>query len=495
MAEDLCRLDAIAQAELVRRGEATPRELVEAAIARIEKLNPELGAVIWTAFERARRDTASPLPDGPFRGVPLLLKDLGAHLAGEPCHNGMRLLKEARWTEPGETFFAGALREAGFVSLGRTNTPELGLLPTSEPDAYPPTRNPFDPARSAGGSSGGAAAAVASGMVPVAHASDGGGSIRIPAAHCGLVGLKPSRGRNSFGPDLGERWIGFSAEGFVTRSVRDTAALLDLVSGPRPGDPYVAPPPARPFAAELGAPPGRLRVGFLARGTRGVQIHAECAAAAVETARLLESLGHGVEENHPAAMDEPEAVGGYVRVVACSVAAGLERWGEKLGRAVGPGDVEPLTWAVAEIGRRTRVEELLATLDCNHARNRRLAAWWRPGAWRPSAGPTAAGGEDGFDLLVTPTTGEPAPPLGEFAPRPDQPLHGFLRAAVFGLFTTHFNVSGLPAVSLPLHWTPEGLPVGVQLVAAYGREDLLLRVAAQLEAARPWAGRRPGLHA
>jgi amidase len=199
-------------------------------------------------------------------------------------------------------------------------------------------------------------------------------------------------------------------------------------------------------------------------------------------------------------MDEPEAVGGYVRVVACSVAAGLERWGERLGRAVGPGDVEPLTWAVAEIGRRTRVEELLATLDDNQARSRRLAGWWRPSAWRPSAWrhdarPAAARREDGFDLLVTPTTGEPAPPLGEFAPRPDQPLHGFLRAAVFGLFTTHFNVSGLPAISLPLHWTREGLPVGVQLVAAYGGEDLLLRVAAQLEAARPWAGRRPGLHA
>jgi amidase len=490
MAEDLARLDAVAQAELVRRGEASPAELVEAAIARIEKLNPELGAVIWPAFERARREVASRLPDGPFRGVPLLLKDLGAHLAGEPCHNGMRFLKEAGWTEPGETWFAAALREAGFVSLGRTNTPELGLLPTSEPDAYPPTRNPWDPARSPGGSSGGAAAAVASGMVPVAHASDGGGSIRIPAAHCGLVGLKPSRGRNSFGPDLGERWLGFSAEGFVTRSVRDTAALLDLVSGPRPGDPYVAPPPTRPFAAEVGAPPGRLRIGFLARGTRGAEIHAQCRAAAVETARLLESLGHTVEESHPAPMDEPEAVGGYVRVVACSVAAGLARWGEKVGRNIGPADVEPLTWAVAEIGRRTKVEELFATLEGNHARSRKLAAWWRQ-----TTGPPSACSEDGFDLLVTPTAGEPAPPLGEFAARPDQPLHGFLRAAVFGLFTTHFNVSGQPALSLPLHWTPEGLPVGVQLVAAYGREDLLLRVAAQLEAARPWADRRPDVHA
>jgi amidase len=441
--------------------------------------------VILPRFEKAREEAASPeLPDGPFRGVPLLLKDLGAHLAGDPCHSGMQVLKDANWTEAGESHFAGRLRRAGFVCLGRTNTPELGLLPTTEPAAYPPTRNPWNPDHSSGGSSGGSAAAVAAGMVAVAHASDGGGSIRIPAAHCGLVGLKPTRGRCSFGPDLGERWSGFSCEGFVTRTLRDTAALLDVVAGPEPGDPYVASTPRRPFAEEVGADPGRLRIGFMARGPRSGELHPECGTAVRQAARVLEGLGHAVEESHPEALDDPKAVGAFLTVISSNEAFALDQLGERLGRGITESEVEPLTWAVAQAGRQHGAAKLLAAIDWNHAFARRVAAWWTP-----------ADGSRGFDLLLTPTTGEPAPPLGEFAPKPGNPLHGFMRAAAFSMFTSPFNVTGQPGISLPLHETPDGLPVGIQLVAPCGREDVLLQVAAQLEAAQPWRERRPPLHA
>src|SRR5262245_40545973 len=268
---DLSSLDATAQAALVRRGELSPRELVEAAVARLERLNPQLNAVIHPALERARAAAASrDLPDGPFRGVPFLMKDLGGAEAGAPCHCGMRFLRDAGWTEREDAYLTRRFRDAGMISLGRTNTPELALLPTTEPEAYGPTRNPWSLAHSAGGSSGGAAAAVAAGIVPVAHASDGGGSIRGPASMCGLVGLKPTRGRNSFGPALGERWSGFSAEFVVTRSVRDAAALLDVTAGPMPGDPYFAPPPARPFATAIAQRPPALSVGFLSGEPRAV---------------------------------------------------------------------------------------------------------------------------------------------------------------------------------------------------------------------------------
>src|SRR5262245_16735293 len=266
MADDLASLDATAQAALVRRGEVTPLDLVDGAIARIEALNPRLNAVIHPRFEKARAEAKQKdLPDGPFRGVPFLLKDFLALLAGEPIHLGARPLRDARFTAPHDSYLTEKFRAAGFVILGRTNTPELGVLPTTEPDAYGATRNPWNPNHSTGGSSGGSAAAVASRMVAAAHANDGGGSIRIPASECGLVGLKPSRGRTSFGPDLGDSIHGLVCEGVVTRSVRDTAAILDVIAGYMPGDPYTAPPPARPFREEVGAAVGRLRIGVLGR--------------------------------------------------------------------------------------------------------------------------------------------------------------------------------------------------------------------------------------
>src|SRR5204863_6073157 len=274
---------------------------------------------------QAREAAAGELADGPFRGVPFLLKDLIAHSAGDPFHEGMRFLRDLGWTEGEDTELVSRFRRAGFVICGKTTTPELGILATTEPEAYGPTHNPWDASRSPGGSSGGSAAAVAAGMVPAAHANDGGGSIRIPASACGLVGLKPTRGRTSLGPDAGESWAGAVTEHVGTRSVRDTAALLDAVAGPMPGDPYFAPPPARPFAAEVGRDPGRLRIGVLARVPGDAfGLHPDCAAAARDTARLLESLGHVVEESHPAALDDPEVGQRFTLVVAAWLARDLD---------------------------------------------------------------------------------------------------------------------------------------------------------------------------
>src|SRR5438067_3253581 len=278
MAESLARMDAAAQAELVRSGKASPTELVDEAIARIEKLNPELNAVIHPLFDKARRQAAGDLPNGPFRGVPMVLKDLTCHSAGDPFHEGMRFLRDLGWTETEDQHLAAKFRAAGFVFVGKTNTPELGILPACEPDAYGATRNPWNTAHSTGGSSGGSAAAVASGMVPVGHANDGGGSIRIPASECGLVGLKPTRGRTSLGPEYGDLMGGLVHEHVVTRSVRDTAAILDAVHGPMPGDPYAAPSPARPFLDEVDADPGRLRVGLMTSSSAS-EVHPDCVTA------------------------------------------------------------------------------------------------------------------------------------------------------------------------------------------------------------------------
>ncbi len=481
MSDELSFLDATAQAELVRQRKASPRELVDAAIARIERLNPELNAVITQRFEKARAEAASPeLPGGPFRGVPFLVKDLICHTAGDPYHAGMRFLRELGWVERYDTHLAARFRAAGFVFLGRTNVPELGPMTTTEPVAYGPTHNPWDPGRSPGGSSGGSAAAVASGMVPVAHANDGGGSIRIPSSECGLVGLKPSRGRTSLGPDVGEGWGGFSVEHVVARSVRDTAAVLDAVAGYLPGDPYTAPPPARPFRDEVGAPPGQLRIGLLVTGPGGhPPVHPECATAAREAARLLASLGHRVEESSPPALADTEAARAAITVVSAATARDLTYWSERTGRTIGAGDVEPMTWAIAEMGRTVTASDYIRAIEYLHAHTRQVAAWWA----------------EGFDLLLTPTLPEPPPRLGEFDSAPDDPLRGFTRAGDFVTFTMPFNVTGQPAISLPLHWSADGLPIGVQLAAAYGREDVLLRVATQLEGARPWSGRRPRVHA
>ena len=480
MTDELASMDATAQAELVRGGEATPTELVDAAIGRIEALNGELNAVIHRLFDRAREEAAGELADGPFRGVPMLHKDLGAHFAGEPYHEGIKHLRDIGWSEPRDSWLAQRWRDAGLVSCGKTNTPELGILPTTEPEAHGPSRNPWDLSRSTGGSSGGSAAAVAAGMVPVAHANDGGGSIRIPASECGLVGLKTSRARTTLGPDLGEPSSAFVVEHVVTRSVRDSAAILDATHGPGPGDPYVAPPPERPYVDEMTTDPGRLRIGVMTGAPAGqFEVHPDCVAAAEVAGELLESLGHGVESSHPEALDDPDYIDRFIARWCIAITSNLEYWSLKSGKPVTADGVEPGTWALGEFGRGLGAADLLGIIAYQQGSARVAARWW----------------ESGFDLLLTPTLGEPPPPLGAFGFDPDNP-DGFLRRAVpTAGFTAYWNATGQPAITLPLHWSDGGLPIGVQLVGAYGDEGLLLRVAAQLEQAQPWGDRRPPLFA
>jgi amidase len=480
MTDDLSRLDATAQADLVRSGQASPSELVDAAIERIERVNPELNAVITPLYDRARTAAAGDLPDGPFRGVPFVLKDLSAHSAGDPFHEGMSFLKDRGWTEPEDTALAARFRAAGLVTVGKTNTPELGILPTTEPLAYGPTRNPWDTTRSTGGSSGGSAAAVAAGLVPMGHANDGGGSIRIPASECGLVGLKPTRARVSSAPEFGDVMGGLTCELVVSRSVRDVATVLDAVHGMEPGDPYGAPDPTRPYVEELGAHAGQLRIGAMTDSPGGaVAVHPDCVAATEAAGRLLESLGHVVEVSHPKAMDDPDYTGHFITFWAAGAAWNLDYWSRRTGDPVTADDVEPLTWALADLGRSGSAADWLSAREWLQVNAREVASWWT----------------EGHDLLLTPTIAEPPPPLGTFDSPPDNPLHGLFRAAELVPFTPPFNVTGQPAISLPLHWNDDGLPIGVQLVAPFGREDVLLRVASQLEAAQPWADRRPPVHA
>jgi amidase len=480
---ELAALDATAQAELVRTGELSPAELVDAAIARIERLNPQLNAVIGDRFERAREEATEadvPLPEGPFRGVPFLVKDLTLMMEGEPYHGGARFLQRLGYVATHDTYLARRFRAAGFVTLGRTNTPEWGSTITTEPEIYGPTRNPWNLDHSTGGSSGGSAAAVAAGLVPVAHANDGGGSIRIPASECGLFGLKPSRGRVSHGPDHGEGWMGATIEGCVSRSVRDSAAVLDAISGAMPGDPYVAPPPARPFLAEVGADPGHLRIGVLTHPpTPGVANHPECEVAVRGAADLLHGLGHHVEEAFPPALVDESFSFRFTSIVAVATAADVAAWEGELGITIGEDDLEADNLTLAAMGREISGPDYLAAVDWMHSWSRRVVQWWEP-----------EDGSGGFDLLLTPTLAGPPPPLGYLSgPEGTARMFGLLQ------YTAQFNITGQPACSLPLHWSADGLPVGVQLVGAPWREDLLLRVAAQLEAARPWAARRPPVHA
>lgn len=476
LADDTQWMDATDQAALVRSGEVSAAELLDAALERIERLDPQLNALTFRWFDDARAAAAdAALPDGPFRGVPFLLKDLHAHFAGQPLSNGNAALREAAPRSARDTVLVGRFRAAGFVTAGRTNSCELGSLPTTEPVAWGPTRNPWDPERTAGGSSGGAAAAVASGMIPVAHASDGGGSIRVPASCCGLVGLKPSQGRISLGPFRDETSLG--VELCVGRTVRDIAGVLDATHGPHVGDTVIAPAPARPYVQEVGADPGRLRIGLLDHKPTAGEIDADCAEAARAAGSMLEALGHSVELGFPDALTDESTIGQFLTLWATGMAMSLEGCAAQLGRPLEESEVEPVNWAQARHADSLHATDLARAQAAGVAFRRRLQRWWA----------------DGWDLLLTPTLGEVPLALGTLANERDNPFHPLIRSASFVAFTPAFNMSGQPAISLPLHRTAEGVPVGVQLVAAYGREDVLLRVAAQLEVAHPWADRRPGI--
>ncbi len=480
LADDTRWLDATDQAALVARGEVHPTELLEAAIERIERIDPALNSVVIRWFDHAREVAAGSLPDGPFRGVPFLLKDLWAAYEGQLLSNGNKALRAAAVPSPGDTTLVGRFRAAGFVTAGRTNSPEFGSLPTTEPEAWGPTRNPWNTDHSPGGSSGGSAAAVAAGLVPIAHASDGGGSIRIPASCCGLVGLKPSQGRITLGPYRDESNLG--VELCVSRSLRDTVRLLDAVRGPGVGDTVIAPPPARPYVDELGVDPGRLRIGVLDHHPFGPAIHPECATAANDTAALLESLGHHVERSYPDAMKNPDFAKKFSALWSTNMGMGLVRIAETIGRELTVDDVELHNWAQSEFAKHFTAVDYAQALAANVTFRRAVQQWW-----------VGTDDQPAFDLLVSPTLAEPPTRIGEFANDPDAPMAPMVRSARYVAFTPAFNSSGQPAISLPLHWTPEGLPVGVQLVAAYGREDVLVRVASQLEQARPWIDRRPSI--
>lgn len=493
MGDDLAGLDATAQAELVRRGQVHPKELVEAAITRIEALNPILNAVIAPLFDHGRAvvsnsgslqlgtETGSP----PFPGVPFLLKDLGTNQKGLPQYSGNRVLRELDWRSPSDTPLGARFAAAGLVTLGKTNVPEFGPHPTTQPAAFGPTRNPWAIDRTPGGSSGGSSAAVAAGMVPVAHANDGGGSIRIPASWCGLVGLKPTRGRMP-SPDQISR---YGVELAVTRSVRDAAALLDATHGSTQGELFAGPRPVRAYVEEVGTDPGRLRIGLLTDGG-GIHVHPDCMAAAERTARLLESLGHHVEMAAPALLFDEEARMATRDTWSAGGVASCAAFADKIGRPPTAEDVEPYTWARWQRAGQISLERYLVASTAQQQWAVSVSAWWRG-----AEGAETDRRSDRFDLLLTPTTGEPAPLISEIDPDPSRPWSIDRRYGGIARFTMPFNVSGHPAITLPLHVTEDGLPVGSQLVADHYREDILLAVAGQLEAAAPWFGHRPGVHA
>ncbi|BCO38135.1 putative amidase AmiC [Mycobacterium heckeshornense] len=466
-------MDAVDQAALVKKGEVRPLELLEAAIERIERIDSKLNAVVIRWFDHARDVARGDLPEGPFRGVPFLIKDLFAGYAGQRISNGNLAFKNENVISDADTTLVSRYRAAGLVIAGRTNTPELGSVPTTEPVAWGPTRNPWDTSRSPGGSSGGAAAAVASGMVPFAHASDGGGSIRIPASCCGLVGLKPSQGRTTLGPIRDETALG--VENCVSRTVRDTAALLDAVRGPGIGDTVIAPPPTRPYIDEVGAEPGRLRIGLLDHHPQGGAVAPECTAAARSVAALLESLGHVVEQAWPTALEDTTLSSRFAALWSTNMGVSLRRFEEQLGRPLAEDEFEPMNRVQAEFAARFSSIDYALALSATAQFRRSVQAWWA----------------EGWDLLLTPTVAELPLPLGTITNNPDRPMDAIDRAGQFCPFTPPFNMSGQPAINVPVEWTDAGLPVGVQLVAAYGREDVLLQVAGQLEAAKPWAHRTP----
>ena len=481
--------DAIGLAGLIRRGEVSAPELVETAIRRIERLNPRVNAVIHR-MDQAARDAAREPPEGPFRGVPILVKDLMLTVRDEPFACGSAFLRGYRPAQDSELI--ARYRRAGFVFLGKTNTPEFGLTPFTEPAAFGATCNPWDFSRTAGGSSGGSAAAVACGMVPVATGGDGGGSIRIPASCCGLFGLKPTRGRTPVGPAIGEAWRGAIVDHVITRSVRDSAAILDFTAGPDPGAPYYAAPPEGPWLGEVGRPPGRLRIAFTDRPWLGHQVDPQCSSVLRETAGFLEELGHTVVEDSPA-VDGPAFARAFLVMLCVELMADLKDLEEVTGRRARIGHFEPGTWALSRLGAAMPAVEYAHSVRLMQRTARQVAGFF-----------------ERYDLLLTPTVATPPFPHGALQPLPrERLLLGVLGRLGSGSafrwvgaldemagkvfdwipWTPVANATGQPAMSVPLGWSREGLPVGMHFVGRYGDEATLFRLAAQLEAARPWFDR------
>jgi amidase len=470
--DDFEGFDAVGLAELVARKKVTALEIVEAAIGQIEAVNPKLNAVIAKYYDEARGAAEADLPSGPLTGVPILIKDITAAVKGKPTSAGSRLLADVAADADSET--VKRYRKAGMILLGKTNTPEFGLNLSTEPTLFGATRNPWNLSRSPGGSSGGAAAAVAARMVPVAHASDGGGSIRIPASCCGLFGLKPTRGRISVAP-AGEGWAGLATQHAVTRSVRDSALLLDISSGPALGDPYWAAPPSSSFLAATKRDPGKLKIAVSTRSPNGVPVDPECVAAVQAAARLCESLGHHIDEGYPDYPFEDLRLAAAT-VICANIRASVDAACTARGRPPAPDELEPLTWLCYEAGKVATAADHATAMRVIHTVGRQVAPFF-----------------ERFDVLLTPVLAKPPIALGVADTRTSNPEAFVEVVKTYSPYCQVFNVTGQPAMSVPLHWTADGLPVGLHFAARYGAEELLLSLAAQLERAQPWAEKRPPL--
>lgn len=494
--DEYAAYDGLGLAALVRKGEVHPKELVEAAIEQIERLNPALNAVVHRMYDRALAMAAEELPDGPFQGVPFLLKDLLAAYAGEPLSSGSRFLK--KFVPDHHSELVRRYLAAGLIPLGKTNCPEFGLTPYTEPELFGATNNPWDLSRTVGGSSGGSGAAVAARMVPIASGGDGGGSIRIPASCCGVFGLKPSRGRTPSGPDAGEFWHGMTAQHVLTRSVRDSAALLDATAGPELGTRMHAPPQQRPYSEEVSADPGRLRIAFTDHPLLGRHVHPDCQSGLQETVRLLDDLGHELTEATPQ-LHRVEVARAFLTILCAEFRLDMQEAERLMGRKARYQEFEMPTWVLALLGEVLSAAELDRALRVMDQTARQMAGFLKE-----------------FDLLLTPTLSEPPVPTGSLAPsgvrltvlqllarlKAGKLIHalGALDASAeenfdFVPYTTPFNMTGQPAMSIPLVWNEQGLPIGMHFIARYGDEATLFRLAGQLEGARPWAERIPPLGA
>jgi amidase len=488
------KYDGLGLAELVRKKEVKPSQLVEEAISRIERLNPQLNAVIHKMYDLAQKTAEGDLPDGFFRGVPILLKDLMADYAGVPTRKGSRF--HNNFVPDHDSEIVRRFKAAGVIVLGKTNTPEYGLVPVTEPELFGPSNNPWDLACTPGGSSGGSAAAVAARMVPLAHGNDGGGSIRIPASCCGVFGLKPTRGRNPLGPDMGEAWQGMACDHVLTRSVRDSAAMLDATAGPDVGAPYYAPPPPRPFLDEVGAEPGKLRIAFTSKPFLPSVVHADCIKGLEATVKLCQDLGHEVVEVSPQ-IDGKAFARAFLTMVCGEARADIEEAEELLGRKATSRDFEPATWAIGLIGRQIRAPEFSKAVRLLQRSARQIGQFFEE-----------------YDILLTPTLAMPPVVTGALQPKRAEvfamKLLGSLNAgglinALAGIdalagqvfefmpYTPLFNATGQPAMSVPLYWNDKGLPIGMHFVGRYGDEATLFRLAGQLEKANPWFERIPSI--
>jgi amidase len=472
--QELMRKTMAEQAALVKNGEVSAAQLVDAAISEIEELNPKLNAVVIPMFEIARDAVKALKGNEPFSGVPMLLKDVIAEYAGAPMTEGSRFLQG--YISPHDSELVARYRRGGFIVCGKTNAPEFASKPTTEPELYGPTHNPWDLALSPGGSSGGSGAAVAAGMVSVAHANDGGGSTRVPASVCGLVGLKGTRGRNPLGPDYGDIGAaGLLSEHVVTRSVLDNALMLDVTAGADSGAPFFPPPPVRPFAEEVGAAPGRLRIAFSDQPVVPTPVHEDCKAAVHDIAKLCEDLGHHVEEAKPVA--STDNYNEFFSTIWLAMVGWMIRdWERRTGRKPEPELFERHTWKMYSFDADRRPSDFLLAVQDMHKFAREVAPFF-----------------DDYDVWLTPTLTRPPPPLGWFDFDRTNPHQATERMEQYPRFTSFANITGQPAISLPLCWNAAGLPIGVQFTGRYGDEATLFRIAAQLEAARPWAARWPQL--